>query len=125
MRLDEIGDPRHIALKTFRKSGVGVATPVWSAALGGGLMVITSGRSGKVKRIANDPRVEVCVSDMRGRTRGDWIEAQARIVEEPEKIQLAVRALRKKYGLLFRLFSLTNRRELGYGDTVIEITARP
>jgi len=122
--LAELGDPRYVALKTFRKTGVGVATAVWMAADSGRLLVMTDGKSGKAKRIRNNPLVEVCASDMRGRPAGEWIPAQARIADSPEDVARAVRGLKKKYGFQFRLFSLTNRSSEGFGDTVIEIGPR-
>ena len=84
MTLEEIGDAAYIALKTFRKTGEGVSTAVWVTVADGTLFVATARRSGKVKRIANDSRVAVCVADMRGRPKGEWVEAQARIIAGPE-----------------------------------------
>jgi uncharacterized protein len=122
--LDDLGDPRYIALRTFRKTGVAVATAVWAARDSGRLLVMTDGNSGKARRIRNNPLVEVCASDMRGRPTGPWIEAQARIANSAEDMTRAVGRLKKKYGLQFRLFSLTYRRSEGFGDTVIEIGPR-
>jgi PPOX class probable F420-dependent enzyme len=114
--LTQLGRRWHIAVRTFRKNGEGVDTPVWCVADGGRLLVMTSSRSGKVKRIAHTPRVEVCASDMRGRPRGPWLVGEAQLVSDPGEIELAVRGLRHKYGLLFTLFSRLNGGSLGYGD---------
>ena len=75
MPLATIGKPRYISLRTFRKTGVAVDTPVWVAAEGGKLYVMTTLATGKAKRIRNNPQVEVCDCDMRGRTKGERIPA--------------------------------------------------
>ena len=77
MQFKEIGNPTYIALETFRKSGDGVVTPVWVVAEGGKLYVWTVGDSGKVKRIRNNGRVRIAVSDSRGTPKSDWVEAEA------------------------------------------------
>jgi uncharacterized protein len=122
--LDDVGDPRYLALRTFRRTGVGVVTAVWTARDSGRLLVVTDRDSGKAKRIRNDPLVEVCASDMRGRPAGAWVEARARFVDSDEDVARAVCRLRHKYGIQFRLASLVNRRSAGFGDTVIEIGPR-
>jgi PPOX class probable F420-dependent enzyme len=116
-----LGKRWHIAVRTFRKNGEGLDTPVWCVADGGRLLVMTSSGSGKVKRIAHTPRVEVCASDMRGRPRGPWLVGEARLVSDPDEIELAVRGLRHKYGLLFTVFSRLNGSSLGYGDVILAI----
>ncbi len=44
---------KYLNLETFRKSGVGVRTPVWFAEKDGELLLYTLANSGKVKRIRN------------------------------------------------------------------------
>jgi PPOX class probable F420-dependent enzyme len=88
----------YINLATFRRSGKAVATPVWFAELDGKLCVFSEGKAGKVKRLRNSPRARVAVCDVRGKLRGEWIEAVARVVEDPETIERALAALRAKYG---------------------------
>jgi len=56
---------RYVSLATFRRNGAEVATPVWFAALGARLYVVTSGDSGKVKRLRNTPRARVAPSTRR------------------------------------------------------------
>src|SRR5437660_3569862 len=83
---------RYLNLETFKKSGQGVKTPVWFAADPSAkldsndakLYVYTIGVSGKVKRIRNNPRVNVAPCDMRGGLRGDWAPARAEILTGTE-----------------------------------------
>ena len=88
-----------MSLVTFRRNGTEVATPVWFAALGARLYVVSSGDAGKVKRLRNTPRARVAPSNGRGRVQGAWQPATARLVTEPQMIDRAREALRAKYGL--------------------------
>ncbi len=96
--VEELDRHRYLSLATFRQSGAEVATPVWFAAAGGKLYVFTGGESGKVKRLRRSPRARIAPSDARGRVRGEWHEASARLLTEPRAIDRAHAALRSKYG---------------------------
>ena len=63
----DLGDEPFVLLTTFRRSGKRVSTPVWVARDGDHLVVITPAGTGKVKRIAANPAVEVTPCDRRGR----------------------------------------------------------
>jgi PPOX class probable F420-dependent enzyme len=83
---------KYLSLETFKKSGQGVKTPVWFAAdpkakLASGearLYAYTTGNTGKVKRIRNNPRVKIAPCDMRGNVLGGWLDARAEIVTGAE-----------------------------------------
>ncbi len=75
---------KYISVESFRKNGAGVAVPVWFAEENGILYVYSEADSGKVKRIRNNPRVRVAPCDMRGRVKGNWVEATAHILEGAE-----------------------------------------
>ncbi|MBX3050746.1 MAG: PPOX class F420-dependent oxidoreductase [Caldilineaceae bacterium] len=123
MTLNDIKDAKYIALKTFRRNGQGVITPVWMAADGGKLYVWTDGSSGKVKRIRNDGRVRLCASDVRGTPTGEWTEAQARVLEQPTDVQATAKRIAAKYGLMFHLFGLMGKlRGRGQNRVAIEIS---
>ena len=111
----ELDRHRYISLSTFRRNGAEVATPVWFAASGARLYVVTAGDSGKVKRLRLTPRARVAPSDGRGRVRGTWQSATARVLTEPLAIERARMALRAKYGWqvwMAELFSrLTGRSQ--------------
>jgi uncharacterized protein len=100
---------RYVSLATFRRNGAEVATPVWFAALGARLYVVTSGDSGKVKRLRHTPRVNVAPSNGRGGVQGPWRPASARLVTEPQMIDRARAALRAKYGLQMWVAELLSR----------------
>jgi PPOX class probable F420-dependent enzyme len=107
--LGDLDRHRYMSLATFHRNGTDVATPVWFAAADGKLYVFTAGESGKVKRLRQSPRARIAPSDARGRVRGEWREASARIVTEPPTIERAHAALRSKYGGQMRLADLLSR----------------
>ena len=109
MQLVDIGNPTYIVLETFRKSGEGVKTPVWVAAEGGKLYVWTVDNSGKVKRIRNNGRVRLAVSDSRGNPKSDWVEAQARVLAGAADAAKQEARISAKYGLQFKLFTLMSK----------------
>ncbi len=123
MKLKELGDPKYIALKTFRKSGEAVKTPVWTVPLDGKLLVWTQGDSWKIKRARNNPRVRVAKCDMMGKTEGPWVEGVvASISDDPERKKAMRGRLMRKYPFMFPLLSVvaTLRRE-NTGQVVVEI----
>ncbi len=95
----QFANAKYLNLETFRKTGVGVRTPVWFAQEGNTFYVYTLPDSGKAKRIRNNPKVRVAPCDMRGNLRGAWVEARARISEAPEAAH-GQELLRRKYGWL-------------------------
>src|SRR5258708_13420224 len=70
---------KYISLTTVRKSGEKVATPVWFGEDGDKLYVMTIGTMGKVKRIRNNPLVEVAPCTIRGKLTGAKFFAPPRI----------------------------------------------
>ncbi len=105
MILNKLADATFIALETFRENGEGVTTPVWAAGEDGKLYVWTEKDSWKVKRIRNNGHVRISESDGRGNPKGDWMEAQARIIDSEESKKLTKALFRSKYGFQFRVFS--------------------
>lgn len=109
MNLNDIKDAKYIALETFRKSGKGVITPVWMAADGGKFYVWTDGTSGKAKRIRASGRVRVCASDVRGTPESEWMDAQARVLDQPADVKATEKRIAAKYGLMFHLFGVIGK----------------
>ena len=70
---------KYISLKTFRKSGFPVATPVWFGEQDGKLYVMTRSDMGKTKRIRNNPKVQVAPCTIRGQVNGPEFSATARL----------------------------------------------
>lgn len=106
--LAEMADEQFVSLSTFRRSGAPVATPVWIARDGDALVVTTVADSGKVKRLRNDPRVELRPSNRRGVVaEGAPVATGVAAVVAPD--ERATAALRRKYGLQYRLITGVER----------------
>jgi PPOX class probable F420-dependent enzyme len=104
---------KYVNLATYRKNGTAVYTPLWFAEEGGRLYVYSLANAGKVKRIRNNPRVKIAPCDVRGNVKGEWVEAEARILNASEAAH-GHRLLNKKYGLLKGIgdfFSKLRKRE--------------
>ncbi|MFF1506495.1 PPOX class F420-dependent oxidoreductase [Streptomyces sp. NPDC058326] len=104
MMPEELRRGRYASLTTYRKNGTGVATPVWYAVDGAELYVWTRTDSWKVKRLRNDPRVEVAVCDLRGNVAegARRVAGEGRLVEG-EELRRIRRLLARKYTWQFWL----------------------
>ena len=95
---DAIRGQKYISLKTFRKSGSPVATPVWFGEQDGKLYVMTRSDMGKTKRIRHNPKVQVAPCTMRGQVTGPEFPATARLLP-PGDFDRARKTLTRKYWL--------------------------
>lgn len=110
-----ISAQRYISLTTFRKSGVGVPTPIWFAEKEGKLVFMTASKSGKYKRLRNNPQVKIAPCTMRGKVTGPEFQATVRIMQ-PEEFAAARKILNEKYWLARLTFLWPNT------DAYLEIT---
>lgn len=86
-------------LTTFRRDGTPVGTPVHIAVDGGRAFVRTFDAAWKLKRIRNNPEVEVAPSTARGEPTGPAIRARARVLSGSES-EYAGQAIARKYPIL-------------------------
>jgi PPOX class probable F420-dependent enzyme len=98
-----MGQEEFVSLTTYRRSGVAVSVAVWIAPAAdgtGALLVTTTERSGKVKRLRHDSRVQLRPCDRRGAVPTDapTLSAEAEIVDAPEEVRRYREAIRAKYG---------------------------
>ncbi len=99
---------QYINVETYRKTGEAVATPVWFIELDDKLYVRTGAQSGKIKRIRRNPKIRVAPCDARGNLLGEWVAAQAHIVDE-KTAEAVNQLLKKKYGLPKAFFDTVSR----------------
>ena len=99
-RLKQFEGKSFLNLETFRKNGVGVKTPVWFTQSDGTLYVRTIAGSGKVKRVKNNGEVQIVPCEANGAPTGEWVNAHAVEVTDPESADLVRRLLEKKYGIV-------------------------
>jgi PPOX class probable F420-dependent enzyme len=110
---------RYVNLVTYRRDGREVRTPVWVAEHDSRYYLFSEGKAGKVKRIRANGRVRLAACDLRGRVKGDWLEARGRIVEDRNLIEHAYAALRRKYGLSMKIGDFFSRLTGRYNKRAI------
>lgn len=111
----EIQGQKYISLTTFRKSGLGVPTPIWFGEEGDRLYFMTRSTMGKSKRIRNNPQVTVAPCTIRGKVTGPEFPAIARRLPGDDGTR-ARDTINRKY-LLARLPLIWSRT-----DAYFEIT---
>jgi uncharacterized protein len=116
--IDATREP-YVSLATFRKDGTEVRTPVWIASSGGKVYVYTNATSGKVKRIRRDPRARLAPCDVRGNVRGEWTDARARLIEDPDEREKGLDAFVAKYPWQMRAALLASRLSGRYSQRAI------
>lgn len=103
---------KYVSLTTFRRDGTMVSTPVWIAPLGDGTFGFTTDpTSWKVKRIRNNPSIELRPCSLRGVVAPDAPvrTGTAEVVADPDRYRVVVRALKRKYGVQVALVELGGR----------------
>lgn len=115
-------------LLTFRRNGEPVPSPVWMAVDSEGRVYVqTAAKSGKVKRIRNDPAVLIAASNMRGRPRGPVLRGTARVLPQ-EEWRHAEATLVEAFGLGRKLYQRAfpmGEGVLAYVEVAPEATAGP
>ncbi len=92
-----------ILLKTFRKRGIAVATPVWFVFDPDNdrkLYVVTAEETGKVKRLRNNPHVLLAPCDRRGNVHGPEIEGIVTFVPDADRPRVNA-IMAKRFGFLY------------------------
>ena len=87
---------RTMLLTTYRRDGTPVGTPVSVAVEADRAFVRTSHKAWKVKRLRNNPEVEIAPSTFRGRPTGPALRARARLLAGDEAAH-ASRSINRKY----------------------------
>src|SRR3954451_5197761 len=121
----DLGDEQYVLLTTYRRSGIGVPTPVWAARNGDALVVTTSDRSGKGKRLRQSRKVTVQACGPTGRPRRGSVPVSGRAeILVGRAANAAAAPLREKYGIQYRLGRGVERLFGERGDVVLlRITA--
>ena len=113
----DVAKAQYILLTTFTKDGRPKPTPVWAAADGDRLLVISEAKAWKVKRIRNTSRVTLAVCDIRGRPKSEAIEATATILDRSQT-SAVYDAIGREYGLIGRVFNLFSKLRGGMQNNV-------
>jgi PPOX class probable F420-dependent enzyme len=92
-----------VALTTYKRDGVPVATPVSVAVAGSRAYIRSYEKAWKVRRIRNNPQVALAPCTALGKPTGPAIGLQARRLQGAEATN-AARLLARKYPMLHRIF---------------------
>lgn len=113
----DLARSQYVLLTTFTKDGRPKPTPVWVAAEGDRLLVITRETSWKVKRIRNDPRVTLAACDMRGNPKGEGVEGTAAVLDKSQT-PVVYDAIGRRYGIVGKVFNLFSKLRGGMQNNV-------
>ena len=113
----DLAKSQYILLTTFTKDGRPKPTPIWTAADGDRLLVITEGKSWKVKRIRNTPRVTLATCTMGGRPTSEAVEGTAAILDKSHN-RAVYDARGKRYGVAGKVFNFFSKLRGGMDNNV-------
>jgi uncharacterized protein len=116
----DLAKAQYILLTTFTKDGRPKSTPIWAALdteRGDRLLVITEGKSWKVKRIRNTPRVTMATCNMRGRPTSEDVEGTAAVLDKSQT-GAVYDAIGKRYGILGAVFNFVSKLRGGMQNNV-------
>lgn len=97
-KTNSIEGSNYVSFATRKRSGEWVATPVWFAPDQGSYYVFSAGSAGKVKRLRNFSESRIATCTMSGTLTGDWVDTNAYVLDDPKDRDIALAALRRKYG---------------------------
>ena len=100
----QFADQSYLSLQTYRKNGEAMPTPVWFVQDGEKFYVRTFAGSGKVKRIQNNPNVQIMPCGQQGELLGTWVAAQAHEIQDEATFSLVRSLLIAKYGEMVLTF---------------------
>ena len=96
--IDRLEGGDYLSLATLKKSGEYVATPVWFALHESSYYIFSAPDTGKIKRLRNFEQCRVAACTATGTLTGEWLEGRARMLEETRDRDIALAALRERYG---------------------------
>lgn len=121
----DIAKSQYVLLTTFTKDGRPKPVPIWAAADGDRLLVITEAKSWKVKRIRNTPRVTLATCTMGGRPTSEAVEGTAAILDKSQT-GAVYDAIGRRYGIVGKVFNFFSKLRGGMQNNVgLELKVSP
>jgi PPOX class probable F420-dependent enzyme len=125
-----ISDEKYVSSTTFRKTGTPVSTPTWIIELDGGRVGFwTSSKSGKYKRLRNNPKITLQPSDGRGKVKAGStpVAGSVELATSGQQFDAVQSKVRAKYGLMVPISHFFNTvghlgKSFPYGDVAVVIT---
>ena len=106
-KLSQLSKYKYINIETHRKNGTAVRTPIWFIIYQDLIYFRTDAKSGKIKRIRNNPHVRIAPCDIRGNVKGNWFDGKVKFADSTES-SIVFSMIDKKYGFgatLVRIFN--------------------
>ncbi len=113
----DVAKAQYVLLTTFTKDGRPKPTAIWAANEGDRVLMITQGKSWKVKRIRNTPRVTLAICDMQGNPKSEAIEATASVLDVSQT-SLVYDAIGREYGIVGKVFNVFSKLRGGMKNNV-------
>ena len=105
MNLKNFSDVEFINLITYKKDKTPITTPVWVAEFSNSLIITTSLNAGKVKRVRNNGKATIYVTNQSGSEKlSEAIDVKASIIDNEKEKQLGIKSIQKKYGAMAKVF---------------------
>ncbi|CAA9461485.1 MAG: hypothetical protein AVDCRST_MAG02-3029 [uncultured Rubrobacteraceae bacterium] len=119
---ESLAREKYVLLTTFKRDGAGVGTPVHVAVEGGRAYFRTWDTTWKLKRIRDNPEVEVSPSTFRGKPTGPGLRARARILAGAGSARAGA-LLSRKHPILHGVLIPQVHRLRGSETVHVELTA--
>jgi PPOX class probable F420-dependent enzyme len=124
--LQQFQNQNFLNLETFYQDGRGVKTPVWFVQEGEKLYVRTVADSWKVKRVRKHSDVKIVPCKSQGQPLGEWVPAQAQVIDDSNRAAAINTRFNRKYGLQKRFFDLMGKMRKDQMATLeIEFSSNP
>ncbi|MCH7790337.1 MAG: pyridoxamine 5'-phosphate oxidase family protein [Acidobacteria bacterium] len=107
MRIEPLDEANYLAITNYSEDGSSHVDAVWFAGQGGRFVFRTPSNDDLAQRLRSTDRVEVAVSDAKGRVQPGAVTLAAIARERPDDLVAAGELIARKYGLRWR------RSELG------------
>jgi len=106
-KMSQFTESKYKNIETYKKNGSGVRTPVWFIIHQGLIYFRTDKKSGKVKRLKNNPHVKIAPCDIRGNVKNEWLDRKVHFANSEESA-IVYAMIGKKYGVKAKLVRIVN-----------------
>lgn len=117
--LKGLENEKYINLETYRKNGNAVQTPVWFVLSDNLIKVVTREKTGKVKRLKNNPKIRFAICEFKGKLKGDWHSGISKFLDD-DQIKKILKLRKKKYGFFSTMVAMMSKSKGDYVGFSIE-----
>ena len=104
MNLNNFTEAEYINLITYKRDKSSVTTQVWVADFSNSLVVTTSLNAGKVKRVRNNGKATIYITNQNGSKKlSESLDLKATLIEDLDLKKQATDLIRKKYGMMAKM----------------------